>query len=351
MEIPKMLATEWKDNTSPVGKKFKYTEIPTPMTVDEDSVNRERKWIHLVRCDSVEAVGLAKSNNPGAQVVVFTLADEKNAGGLLYKGSCLQEESLCVQSTLYDSLNNACNYPILEDEMIDSSNVICFDTVAGRGLKSGAQTRTFDIVSCPAMRNPGVIKADGPNPAQYVEDGEVFQGTMDKLRHVMHLAVANKRDTVVLGLFGCRGFKHPSHLVASITKSVLTLNVDDWRASGIEDVVNAILDRKPELPVWSAWVKEFVQDQMLRSSIASTPWKAFMGSSEFTHLCPVDSQHDRPCDIIRASISPTGGREAERDLWRRPKGKFDKQVGAMNGQRRFIYLCTSLINSHSLRGS
>jgi uncharacterized protein (TIGR02452 family) len=256
-----MLATEWKDNTPPAGKKFRYTEIPTPTTVNEDSVDRERKWIHLVGCDSVEAVVIAKSNNPGAQVVVFTLANEKKAGGQLYNGSCLQEESLCVRTTLYDSLNHACNYPILEDEMIYSSNVICFDTVPGRGLKSGAQTRTFDIVSCAAMRNPGVIKAHGPNPAQYVEDGEVFQETTDKLRHVMHLAVANKRDTVVLGAFGCRGFKHPAHLVASITKSVLTSNIDDWRASGIKDVVIAILDRKPELPVWSAWVKEFVQDQ------------------------------------------------------------------------------------------
>lgn len=174
----------------------------------------------------------------GFNPVILNLADAYVACGFYYKGSNAQEESLCRQSTLSQSLfqyytkENAemsgvpfreKRYPMnIRFGAIYSPHVTVFRKGPREGFALMEEPYETAIISCAALdfnekhgKNPEYRSADG---------GFTFEGKaimLSKIRTIFSAALAGGHDAVVLGAWGCGAFRLRPDLVAGLFRDVL----------------------------------------------------------------------------------------------------------------------------------
>ena len=238
----------------------KLYQLSTSHKVPSMQQDHADPWIGLAEGDSIEAVKVLRARKPDAQVAVLNFANpESVSGGSIWRGSRHQEESLCVRTTLYETLDKerATNYPIRNDQLIYTEDVTCFSLVPGKPF-DGSKTFKFDVITCAALKNPGLTQPTATQPVRYANAQEE-QIMREKIRMILRVAIQHKVDAVVLGAFGCGVFHHPPHLIAEMIRDALLPgpNSDHIRANGISNVIIPILDSTPGPENWSAFQEVF----------------------------------------------------------------------------------------------
>lgn len=174
----------------------------------------------------------------GYNPVILNLADAYVACGYYEKGSNAQEESLCRQSNLSQSLYQyygenqsekssvafrGKKYPMdLRCGAIYSPHVIVFRKGARDGFALMDEPYETAMISCAALdfnekhgKNREYRAADGG----FTKDGREIM--LSKIRTIYEAALAAGHDALVLGAFGCGAFRLRPDLVAELFRDVL----------------------------------------------------------------------------------------------------------------------------------
>ena len=174
----------------------------------------------------------------GFNPVILNLADAYIACGWYYKGSSAQEESLCRQSTLSQSLYQfygaeqatrsgvafrGKRYPMdLRHGAIYSPHVTVFREGAAKGFALMDEPYEMAFISCAAL---DFNEKHGKNLEYRSSDGgftsEGREIMRSKIRTIYGAALAGGHDAIVLGAFGCGAFRLRPDLVADLFRQVL----------------------------------------------------------------------------------------------------------------------------------
>ncbi|CAG7658320.1 conserved hypothetical protein [Actinacidiphila bryophytorum] len=191
----------------------------------------------------------------GAAVAVLNFASARNPGGGYLNGAQAQEEALCRAAALYSCLLRAPDYyehhrthrdPFYSDRVIHSPAVPVFRDGRG-GLLDVPWTAGF--LTSPAP-NAGVIARTAPE-----RSAEVGPALDARAERVLEVAVAQGYRRLVLGAWGCGVFQNdPARVAAAFA---VLLRPGGRFAAAVDEVVFAVLDRRPDSPVRAAFAAAF----------------------------------------------------------------------------------------------
>ena len=175
--------------------------------------------------------------HPGERIAVLNFASAVNPGGGVKSGSQAQEESLCRCSTLYPTLNQSyfwkkyynvnreANDPLHTDACIWSPVVLICKSDSSIPQRLGPESWvTVDVITCAA---PNLREKTGnihnPEWAQrvHLSREEQYGLHLQRARHILHIAAANRVGTLILGAFGCGAFANDPGAVAAAYKEAL----------------------------------------------------------------------------------------------------------------------------------
>lgn len=185
---------------------------PTILYKGPDGNNTE---FVLADKDSVTAI----IERPSKELVtVLNFASYKNPGGKFIEGSSAQEESLCHASFLYNVLascsvyyewnNEHKNRGLYENRAIYSPDVL---------FQKGKEERDCDVITCAA---PNITPS-----RKYgwgITNEENTEALKSRIKFVLDIAADQKRETLILGAFGCGVFGQDAEEVANIFMNYLT---------------------------------------------------------------------------------------------------------------------------------
>ena len=204
-----------------------------------------------VRVENRDCVLAAKQLiDEGYNPAMLNLADLYTPGGLVEYGSGAQEENLCRRSNLVLSLyqyspvrirqypdlgliKNDDQYPM--DERyggIYSGIVTFFRGPESEGSLLEEQPYNIPIISVAALSGPR-IGADG---LMFAEETEI---TLEKIRTIFRIGMANFHDSLVLSALGCGAFANPPAHIANLFHQVIE---EDEFKNVFRLIVFAILD-------------------------------------------------------------------------------------------------------------
>lgn len=202
-------------------------ELPMPR------YNEEAKLIVSKR-RSFEAAAEYKEQ----KVCVLNFASASNAGGGVIYGADAQEESLCRCSTLFFNLDTEDmrrgfynrhrkqKNPLHNDDLIYTPGVKVFKTDSSvPRFMLEKDWYNVDVITCaaPNLRDkPSNFynTGDGDMKAE-VSNDELLHIFEQRFRRILQVASLNGNEVVILGAFGCGGFKNPPKLVAQAAKKVV----------------------------------------------------------------------------------------------------------------------------------
>ena len=204
-----------------------------------------------VRVEDKDCVLAAKELiDAGYNPAMLNLADLYIPGGLVEYGSGAQEENLCRRSNLilslyqfsvkrlrmYPDLGLECNdsqYPM--DELhggVYSRTVTFFRGPESSDSQLDEEPYNIPVISVAALNGPR-INAHGE---MYPEEADI---TLEKMRTVFRLGMANFHDSLVLSAFGCGAFANPPAHIAKLFHQVIE---EDEFKNKFKLIVFAILD-------------------------------------------------------------------------------------------------------------
>ena len=205
-------------------------DVPEPVALSESPMT----GVANVGCLEFGRELQLKGFNP----VILNLADAYTACGFYEKGSSAQEESLCRQSTLSQSLYQyygsrqseqsgvpfrGKKYPMdIRFGAIYSPHVTVFRKGSRDGFALMDEPYETAIISCAALdfnekhgKNHEYRAADGG----FTQEGREIM--LSKIRAIYGVALAAGHDALVLGAFGCGAFRLRPELVAELFREVL----------------------------------------------------------------------------------------------------------------------------------
>ena len=186
-----------------------------------------------VRVENMDCVLAAKRLiDEGYNPAMLNLADLYTPGGLVEHGSGAQEENLCRRSDLILSLYQFSSarvrqYPGLGlvsreeqypmDERyggIYSGTVTFFRGPESTGSQLEEKPYNIPVISVAALDGPR-IGADG---MMLPEEAEI---TLEKMRTIFRIGMANFHDSLVLSAMGCGAFRNPPAHIAKLFHQVI----------------------------------------------------------------------------------------------------------------------------------
>lgn len=199
----------------------------TPFTVEcaIKSVCDEETSLGTINADCMDvAEELIKE---GFNPAILNLASRWHPCGGYHDGTSAQEESLCQNSTLSESLYaRSADYPL--DRRfggIYSPKVTFFRSGKNSGYAMRDNPFSCGVVTVAALSfreanryNNSELAFRAPDGG-FTDEGETIM--LDKIRTIYRIALINGHDSIVLGAFGCGVFNLRPDLVAALFKSVM----------------------------------------------------------------------------------------------------------------------------------
>ncbi|KAK8151861.1 hypothetical protein BKA80DRAFT_211765 [Phyllosticta citrichinensis] len=210
--------------------------------------------IRLQAAETLEAATLLASSPTAKQsrMAVLNMASPLRPGGGLFNGATSQEESLCMRTTLYPSLQEAF-YRLPEVGAIYTPDVLVFRHWDEEARDLNKRDRFFvDVISAGMLRFPdldgGGEDDDDDAPKRYASSRD-RELVISKMRAVLRIARAKGIGRLVLGAWGCGAYGNPVGEIARAWQTVLRGGEGKKRASASEswgplEVVFAIRDRR-----------------------------------------------------------------------------------------------------------
>jgi uncharacterized protein (TIGR02452 family) len=196
---------------------------------------------------------LAAARRVGGDVACLVFASARKPGGGFLNGAQAQEESLARASALYACLSAAPafyafhrQHPDLcySDRAIYSPAVPVFRDDDGQLLASPYRV-SFLTAAAP---NLSAITASQPEAAAAVPDA-----LRTRAARVLEIAAAHGHRRLVLGAWGCGVFGNDPAFVAETFARAMD------QAPWFEQIVFAVHDRQPGMPVYKAFATAFGQ--------------------------------------------------------------------------------------------
>ncbi|KAJ7177923.1 hypothetical protein C8R46DRAFT_667039 [Mycena filopes] len=159
----------------------------------------------------------------GGSVAVLSMASELRPGGGFLSGANSQEESLCMRTTLYASLQEGF-YRLPELGCVYTEDICVFrgtygniphTTAPSLNVNPTAEWWFVNVISCAAVRGPDVDEHG------HYTDAAQRDLMREKIKCVFRAAVAQGCRRLVLGAFGCGAFGNPPTEVAQLFRRVL----------------------------------------------------------------------------------------------------------------------------------
>ncbi len=182
----------------------------------------------VIETDSVSAVFDAVKGNENKKICVLNFASYKNPGGMFIKGSSAQEESLCMESNLYNALreetefykwnNEHKNKALYMNRALYSENV---------RFERDGKIVYCDVLTC-ACPNKGAAQKYAN-----VSDEENSETLKSRIKFIRYILENNNVNVAILGAYGCGVFRQDPKEVAEIFNDV-------FRKTTIKDVIYAI---------------------------------------------------------------------------------------------------------------
>lgn len=193
----------------------------------------------------------AASGYKDYKVCIHNFASATNPGGGVTKGSNAQEEAICRCSTLYFNINEKKmvsefynqHRQLLKAEKMDATynndciytpGVVVFktDTVSPE-LLPRQDWYQVDIITCAApnlrKRPSNMMNPDSGNKQVRVNDKELKELHIKRIRRILDIAKKEKEDVLILGAFGCGAFSNPPRVVADAMAEVVKEYLYDFK--------------------------------------------------------------------------------------------------------------------------
>ncbi len=179
-------------------------------------------------CRPLTAVQEVGKRYPGCRIGVVNYASPVTAGGGVIRGALSQEESMCRSTTLYPCLhtlelqeqfydkNRECGTFCYTDACIYTPGIIgiCRDGVLPERLQE-KDWYVMDVISC-AAPNIRMDSVSGDNSRHNL------QSILDKrIRGIIQVALCNRIEVLILGVFGCGIYGNSPEMVVSAFKKAL----------------------------------------------------------------------------------------------------------------------------------
>ena len=217
-------------------------------------------------CVNADCVDVAKSMlDEGLNVCILNLASRTSPGGGAHKGASAQEESICHQSTLTQSLYQfgSPKYKHIRESGIPLVEGVYPMDINWGGIYSPCVTffrhnadsyyalrdETFDcaVVSVASLSNREKNSMNAIAERVYFDDtgwltDEGWEIEANKIRTIFRIALENGHDSMVLGAFGCGVFRLNPNEIASLFHIVM--NEPEFK-NRFKKLVFAIYEGKP----------------------------------------------------------------------------------------------------------
>ncbi|MCR5127471.1 MAG: TIGR02452 family protein [Lachnospiraceae bacterium] len=223
----RMLQTKSKDITDSVNGTKIYSD---KVDGTEESIGSPESTV--VNMDTVSAI--FEYSTGDERTIVLNFASFKNPGGGFLGGSSAQEESLCMESTLYEVLsdpklaeyyayNNAHKNRALYQNRALLSPGIVFE-------RDGKEVKASVLTCASPNRKAYMDHMDG---ATEEENLRVLE---DRIQFVADIINAQKAEVAILGAFGCGVFGQDPKTVARLFK-------EKMERSSVKKIVYAVIDK------------------------------------------------------------------------------------------------------------
>lgn len=248
-------------------------EVFSPKRVEEiESRNKSTLFLYdstniiVNDYNSFDAAYEAKSF--GKNIIVLNFANAYNPGGGFLKGASAQEEVLCRQSSLYQSISSDAAKEMYifnkarerdftdSDYMLVSRNVEVFRKANGEYLENSFQV---SVLSLPAPNLK--MKASKLTSQQLKEERK------RKLRKGFHVMHNERYDTIILGAWGSGAYGNDANEVARDMYEVL---VDEKMVYFFKNIIFAVHDTKVERPNFNAFCNVFTEKIYIREDSSIT---------------------------------------------------------------------------------
>ena len=224
-----------------IGEKF-YSAIAISPAESEDLVKKVSipddgisAKISVVDVDTFEAC-----RHGDEKFLAMNFANAKHPGGGFLSGANAQEEALCRESTLFDSLssveaqkmydyNQTHNKHLYSDYMIISPNVCIFRDIKDQFLDVPALT---SVITVPAPNRNGA--------AQRVPQEMIDTAMKSRLKKMFAVSSYYGYKHLVLGAWGCGAFGNDPRTVAEYFRELL---FDEGYRYLFDTIIFAIFDR------------------------------------------------------------------------------------------------------------
>lgn len=199
----------------------------------------------------------------GKRVCVLNFASATNAGGGVKKGSSAQEECLCRESSLYQSLKsdylwkNYYSYHRERHNTLYTNRLVYVPKVTVIKDARGKDIEPFEVsvIGC-AAPNLREHPSNAMNPCAgepvKITDKELLELLTERYRRVVALAEEKKTEILVTGAIGCGAFKNKPEIVARAWKEALKKN-----GSTLEKVVFGIYCKENETANYTVFKRVF----------------------------------------------------------------------------------------------
>lgn len=222
--------------TAKLGTRIYDSPLPAPGTPPSTVPNAQIEVTNESTFAALQRLHQAGHNHIGC----LNFASAKNPGGGFLNGAEAQEEALSRSSALYECLlsarayyerNRAHHSCLYLDLIIASPRVPFFRNDAGELLE---EPLLATVITAPAP-NAGAVAHNEPDRIPEVEPT-----LRRRAAQVLHAAVDNGIEHLVLGAWGCGVFRNDPHLVARTFATLL--QPGGLYASSFKQITFAVFD-------------------------------------------------------------------------------------------------------------
>ena len=199
---------------------------------EELIVDKKSEYTTKVKVVNADCLVIARDLvTDGEEVGILNMCSYKSPGGSVWNGKCGQEEYLVNCSDYYKDLFRyglkaeeyglipaVDKYPLnLHYGGIFTGNVTVFRDCAEAGYRLLEDPFKVSMIGVPAINSPGTVLIN--NELRIVE--EDVSVVKDKIRTIFNIAIKHNVYSLILGAWGCGGYKNPPKHVAELFKEVI----------------------------------------------------------------------------------------------------------------------------------
>ncbi len=187
-----------------------------------------------VSVENMDTVSAILKYATDQNVIALNFASYKNPGGGFLAGSSAQEESLCMESILYEVLNSDVLSSFYEYNNQNKNKAL----YQNRAILSPRVLFMRDDRSVMAS----VLTAASPNRKAYMDyiananEEENLRALRSRIQFISQVIAVQKADVAILGAFGCGVFGQDPEVVAKLFKEYMA-------NSNVKKVVYAVIDK------------------------------------------------------------------------------------------------------------